>query len=159
LQTLTVTINAPDGEVGQRIYGWIRYDGKTYRGREAADLLVERQIRGVQAALKAGLAVKVNTVLVPGLNDLHVVALARRLRDLGVRLMNLMPLIPGGQMSDRRPPTCDELRLARDACEVLVPQFRKCEQCRADVIRFPKSGGAQHSRARPQRTSGCQRPA
>jgi nitrogen fixation protein NifB len=59
------------------------------------------------------------------------------LRELGVLLMNLMPLIPGGQMSDRRPPTCEELRQARDACAAWVPQFRKCEQCRADVIRFP----------------------
>jgi nitrogen fixation protein NifB len=138
IQALTVTVNAPDGKVGEQIYGWIRYDGKTYRGREAAELLIERQMCGIRAALEAGLAVKVNTVLVPGINDRHVARLARQLRELGVRLMNLMPLIPGGQMSDRHPPTCEELRWARDACEALVPQFRKCEQCRADVIRFPR---------------------
>ncbi len=138
IQALTVTVNAPDGEAGERIYGWARYEGTTYRGRAAADLLVERQMRGIQSALEAGLAVKVNTVLVPGVNDQHIARLARRLQGLGVRLMNIMPLIPGGRMRDRRPPTCEELRQAREACGMLVQQFHKCEQCRADVIRFPK---------------------
>jgi nitrogen fixation protein NifB len=137
VRALTVTVNAPDGEVGEQIYGWVRHDGTTYRGREGADLLVDRQMRGIQAALACGLAVKVNTVLVPGVNDAHVERLARRLQELGVQLMNLVPLIPGGQMCDRRPPTCEELRRAREACGTLVQQFRKCEQCRADVIRFP----------------------
>jgi nitrogen fixation protein NifB len=141
LQALTVTVNAPDGEIGERIYGWVRYDGTTCRGREAADLLVERQMQGIRAALAAGLAVKVNTVLVPGVNDQHIAPLARRLQKLGVHLMNIMPLIPGGQMSSLRPPTCEELQQAREACGALVQQFHKCEQCRADVIRFPRSGG------------------
>jgi nitrogen fixation protein NifB len=79
----------------------------------------------------------VNTVLIPGVNDRHVGALARRLKELGVPLMNLIPLIPGGKMRDHRAPTCDELRIARDECEQMLPQFRLCEQCRADVIRFP----------------------
>ena len=137
ITALTVTVNAPDGQVGQQIYAWVRYRGRTWRGREGAELLIERQMAGIEAALGAGLAVKVNTVLVPGVNDAHLVRLAGRLRDLGVRLMNVMPLIPGGQMADRRPPTCDELSQARAACAALVPQFHRCEQCSADVVRFP----------------------
>jgi len=140
ISALTATVNAPDGEVGQQIYAWVRYQGRTYRGREGAELLIERQMAGIEAALEAGLAVKVNTVLVPGVNDAHLVPLAERLRDLGVRLMNVMPLIPGGQMVDRRPPTCDELSVARAACAPLVPQFHKCEHCSADVVRFPGWG-------------------
>jgi nitrogen fixation protein NifB len=138
ISALTVTVNAPDGEIGQQIYARVRYRGMTYRGREGAELLIERQMTGIAAALGAGLAVKVNTVLVPGMNDAHLVRLAGRLRELGVHLMNVMPLIPGGQMADRRPPTCDELSYARAACAALVPQFRKCEQCSADVVRFPE---------------------
>jgi nitrogen fixation protein NifB len=135
---LTVTVNAPDGQAGQAIYAWVRYRGTTYRGQKGAELLVERQMSGIRAALEAGLAVKVNTVLVPGVSDAHLVRLAGRLEELGVRLMNVMALIPGGQMADRRPPTCDELMRAREACAALVPQFRSCEQCSADVVRFPR---------------------
>ena len=143
IQTLTVTVNAPDGEVGQSIYGWVSCDREVLRGRAAAELLVARQMGGIRAALDAGLAVKVNTVLVPGVNDVHLARLARRLQALGVHLMNIMPLIPGGQMADRRPPTCEEVQQAREACGELVRQFHKCEQCRADVIRFPGEGGTE----------------
>ena len=128
VSALTVTVNAPDGEVGEALY----------RGRAAADLLLERQFAGIRAALSAGLAVKVNTVLIPGVNGPHIARLAARLRDLGVRLMNLMPLIPAGLMRQERAPTCDELRQARAQCEAFIPQFRACEHCRADVVRFPR---------------------
>jgi nitrogen fixation protein NifB len=139
---VTVTMNAADPSVAERVYLWARYRGRTYRGAEAAALLVERQFAGVRAALAAGLAVKVNTVAIPGINlgddgPGHVVELAARLRELGVPLMNLMPLIPAGRLRDHRPPTCDELRAARVACETLVPQFRLCEHCRADIVHFP----------------------
>ncbi len=137
VEALTVTVNSVDAEVGERVYAWVRHDGVVYRGCEAAEVLIAAQARGVQAAFEAGLAVKVNTVLIPGVNDRHVVDVARRLRELGVRLMNLMPLIPGGRMRDLHAPTCEELRRARLACGEEIQQFRACEQCRADVVRFP----------------------
>ena len=135
---LTVTVNAPDAAVGAQIYTWVRHQGRVYRGPEGTGILFENQCRGIRAAVDAGLTLKVNTVLIPDVNDRHVVRLAQRLRDLGVRLMNLVPLIPGGQMRDRRAPTCAELRKARTECEAVVPQFRLCEQCRADVVRWPR---------------------
>jgi nitrogen fixation protein NifB len=138
VKALTVTVNAPDSIVGTNIYSWVRYHGVVYRGKEAADILLERQFHGIKAALSAGLRLKVNCVLVPGINDSHMVRLARLLRNAGVPLMNIMPLIPGGQMKDLRAPTCDEIRGARDACSALVTQFRRCEQCRADIIRMPR---------------------
>ena len=111
-------------------------------GQEAAELLIAKQLCGIQAALDAGLALKVNTVLIPGVNDQHVVRLARRMGDMGVHLMNIMPLIPAGKMKGHRAPTCDELIQARLDCEASVPQFRRCEQCRADVVRFPSRAGS-----------------
>jgi len=136
---LTVTVNAPDSQVGQHVYAWVRHEGTVYRGQEAAEILIAHQMRGLRAALGAGLAVKVNTVLVPGVNDGHVIVkLAHCLGEIGVRLMNIMPLIPAGQMIHHRAPTCDELRKAQSDCEKVIPQFRRCEHCSADVIRFPQ---------------------
>jgi molybdenum cofactor biosynthesis enzyme MoaA len=74
------------------------------RGQQAAEHLIERQRRGIRAASEAGLTLKVNTVLVPGVNDQHVARLAQQLGQMGVRLMNLMPLIPAGAMRALRPP-------------------------------------------------------
>ena len=113
---LTVTVNAPDSRVGQHIYAWVRYAGVAYRGQEASEVLLASQMRGIRAALEAGLVLKVNTVLIPGVNDHCLIELARRLRDAGVTLMNIMPLIPGGRMQDRRAPTCRELIEARADC-------------------------------------------
>jgi nitrogen fixation protein NifB len=106
-------------------------------------MLIAAQLRGIRAALAAGLALRVNTVLIPGVNDRHVRELARLLREAGVRLMNLMPLIPGGRMSGLRAPTAEELRQARLDCGQVIRQFWACEQCSADVARFPSREGAE----------------
>jgi nitrogen fixation protein NifB len=137
VRSLTVTVNAPDSRVGQRIYAWVRHQGVVYRGQQAAEILLASQMRGIRAALAAGLVLKVNTVFIPGVNDRHLTRLARRLREAGVHLMNIMPLIPGGLMKERRAPTCAELNAARSDCSRIVPQFRRCQQCSADVVRFP----------------------
>jgi len=137
VRAITVTVNAHDSTVGKHIYSWVKYQGAIYRGQEASDLLITKQFSGIRKALDAGLFVKVNTVLIPGINDRHIAKLALRLREAGVSLMNIMPLIPSGKMKDYRAPTCDELREARQDCEEITPQFYQCEQCRADVMYLP----------------------
>jgi nitrogen fixation protein NifB len=134
---LTVTVSAPDPVVASHIYAWARYDGRLYRGMEAAELLVEKQFRGLKAALTAGISLKVNSVLIPGVNDGALVDLARRLALMGVPIMNIMPLIPSGSMRALPAPTCEELRQIRQACAAFVRQFCRCEQCRADIIYLP----------------------
>lgn len=137
IRALTVTVNAPDSSVGKNIYSWVKYQGTVYRGEEAAALLITKQFSGIRKALDAGLSVKVNTVLIPGVNERYMVKLALQLREVGVNLMNIMPLIPSGKMKNYRAPTCDELGEVRRACEQIIPQFYRCEQCRADVIYLP----------------------
>ena len=136
---LTVTVNASDAVVGRQIYNWVRYDGQVLRGWEAAQLLISKQFLGIKKALDSGLSVKVNTVLIPGVNDNHVMTLASHLRDAGVRLMNIMPLIPSGKMKDLHAPTCEEMSHTRQSCEAFIPQFCRCEHCRADIIHFPNA--------------------
>ena len=137
VRALTVTVNAADSRVGKDIYSWVKFRGTVYRGEEAAALLIDRQFIGINKALDAGLCLKVNTVLIPGVNDRHMIALASRLKQAGVSLMNIMPLIPSGRMKHYRAPTCEELREVRRACAEIIPQFYRCEQCRADVVYLP----------------------
>lgn len=138
IRALTVTVNAPDNGIGKHIYSWVKYRGTIYRDEEAAALLIAKQFTGIKKALDAGLAVKVNTVLIPGVNDRHIMKLASLLRKTGVELMNIMPLIPSGKMKGYLAPTCDELRKARQDGEGIIPQFYRCEQCRADVVYLPE---------------------
>ena len=58
-------------------------------------------------------------------------------RDLGVYIMNIMPLIPAGRFKKLKAPSKDELDHIRDACSFYIRQFRLCKQCRADACGIP----------------------
>lgn len=137
IRAITVTVNAADSGIGKSIYSWVNYRGITYRGEEAASLLLERQFSGIRKAVDEGLKVKVNTVLIPGINDSIMPELATRIKDAGGTMMNIMPLIPSGLMRGLPSPSCDELRRARLECEGIIPQFHLCQQCRSDTIYLP----------------------
>jgi nitrogen fixation protein NifB len=133
VSTLTVTVNAIDPEIQAKIVNHIAYHGKVYRGVEAAEIQIKNQLAGIKAAVDAGVVVKVNTVLVPGINDKHVVEIARKMNELGVYIMNVMPLINQGAFADIEPPTAEERKAVQEACEPYVLQMRHCRQCRADA--------------------------
>ncbi len=135
--SVTVTINTVDPEIGAKIYSFVRYHDKTYKGVEAAKLLIENQFLGVKRASEAGLNVKVNTVLIPEINFEQIKEIARRSAECGALLMNIIPLIPLHRFEKLRAPECDELTIARTIAEEFLPQFRLCRQCRADAIGIP----------------------
>jgi len=137
IKALTVTINAADSQIGKNIYSWISYGETVYRGEDAASLLLAKQLSGIKKAADAGLSIKINTVLIPGVNDEQIPDLAIQIRKAGAKIMNIMPLIPSGKMKNWPSPSCDKLRKARRECEKIIPQFRRCEQCRADVMYLP----------------------
>jgi len=139
LDFLTVTINAATPGTAARICSWANYRGRMLRGLDGARVLVQNQFDGLKKAVSAGLEVKVNSVLVPGINETELPAIARRAASLGARIMNVMPLIPSGEFSDRKAPSCEKLNSVRLECERAIPVFRLCKQCRADSCGIPGS--------------------
>jgi nitrogen fixation protein NifB len=137
IHTVTVTVNAVDPDVGEQIYAHVRYRGRTYRGREGFELLSRNQLEGLRQAARRGIAVKVNTVLIPGVNDEHLPEIARLVRALGAMTLNVIPMIPLGVFAALSEPTPDQLSAAQDACESSIDQFRGCTRCRADAIGVP----------------------
>jgi nitrogen fixation protein NifB len=115
----------------------VRYHGKTYRGEEGAKILVENQFKGVEAAAKAGMIVKVNTVLVPEINAGEIEKIAKLAAEKGAILMNIIPMIPLYKFANLRAPECSDLEQARAIAEKYLPQFRLCKQCRADACGVP----------------------
>ncbi len=137
---LTITINCIDAAVGQHIYPWVFFNHRRLRGLEAAQTLIDRQLAGLKAAVAAGMLVKVNTVLIPGVNDHHVEAVAEEVKRLGAFLHNVMPLISDaahgtyfGVMGQRGPDEA-ELQKAREAAGMSMRQMSHCQQCRADAV-------------------------
>ena len=64
------------------------------RDPRARRRLLERQWDGLARAVRAGLVVKVNSVLIPGVNDLELPAIAMLAAEYGAHLSNILPLIP-----------------------------------------------------------------
>jgi nitrogen fixation protein NifB len=133
LNNLTVTVNAVDPRVGAKIYAHVIREKRIYRGEEAAALLWSRQKEGIERAVDCGLRVKVNTILIPGINDEGLAHLALAVSRLGVSLMNLVPLIPRGDFCHIHPPSGKMLRALRVRLQEFLPQMGWCRQCRADA--------------------------
>jgi len=145
LRAVTVTINAVRSEVAARIYSWAHIEGKLLLGRDAAREILQRQWLGLARAVAAGLLVKVNSVLIPGVNDDHLPAVAQRAGELGAHRQNVMPLLPRGRMQQRRAPTRREVAYVQSQCGRWLRQFRGCTQCSADAIEMPPTGASGES--------------
>ncbi|NMG44450.1 nitrogenase cofactor biosynthesis protein NifB [Aromatoleum toluvorans] len=137
---VTITINMVDPEVGARIYPWIYYRHKRFHGVEAARILHERQMLGLERLVAAGVLVKVNSVMIPGINDAHLVAVNAAVKARGAFLHNIMPLISDPAhgthfgLTGQRGPTPEELKTLQDRCEGDMQLMRHCRQCRADAV-------------------------
>ncbi len=133
---VTVTINTVDPKIGAQIYAWVR-DGKTvYRGEAAASLLLERQLSAVAALKAAGITVKVNTILVPGVNEDHAPLVAERMRYLGVDVMNCIAVYPvkDTPFEGKEEIPADVMSEIRAGISEIVPQMEHCTRCRADAV-------------------------
>jgi len=148
VSTVSVTVNAVDPNVGREFYCRVYLNGQNYY-ENAFEVLSVRQMAGIEAAASEGIAVKVNTVLVPELNGDHIEELAKAMKDLGVCLMNIMPLKPIGEMSGYRAPNCLEMEDARYMAERHIEVFRACKQCRADAVGIPGLESHQHNHSAP----------
>ena len=137
---VTITINMVDPKVGEKIYPWVRFNRKRYKGVEAARILHERQMEGLQALQEADILCKVNSVMIPGINDEHLVEVDEVIRSKGAFLHNIMPLISAPEhgthfgLTGQRGPTPKELKTLQDNCSGNMKMMRHCRQCRADAV-------------------------
>ena len=134
---LTVTVNGVDPAVVTRLQPWVKKDGTITMGKEGARILIKNQLKGIKAAARRGIFVKINTVVVPGINDFHVETVARTVRKRGAGLLNLIPVIPRGDLSEIDSPGQCYLKGIKERCKTIIPLFEKCKQCRADAAGIP----------------------
>ncbi len=137
IDSLTVTVNAVDPEIEAKINGGITYHGKRHAGVEGAGILIKNQLEGIKKVSTAGITVKVNTVLVPGINDHHIEEVAKIVRDAGASIYNIIPLIPQHELAYCSAPTCALIDGTWQQAEKHIDVFRHCQRCRADAIGVP----------------------
>lgn len=73
----TVTVNAVYPAVLKNICAYIIYHGQYMTGEAAARYLILAQLMGIEKIARLGVVVKINTVLIPGVNEHQVEEVAR----------------------------------------------------------------------------------
>ncbi len=102
----------------------------------AASLLLDRQLQAIAGLKAKDFRVKVNTVVIPGVNDYHVPAIAQKIAGLGVDLHNLIAMIPvpGTPLGKVSSPSLEFMASLRRTAESHLPQMHHCMRCRADAV-------------------------
>ncbi len=137
---VTITINMVDPEIGTKIYPWIFYRNRRYTGLEASRILHERQMLGLEMLTTRGILTKINSVMIPGVNDEHLLEVNKWVKERGAFLHNVMPLISDPAhgthfgLTGQRGPKAMELKALQDKLEGGAKLMRHCRQCRADAV-------------------------
>jgi nitrogenase molybdenum-iron protein NifN len=149
---VTITINTIDPEIGAKLYEEVNYLGTTYKGREAAEILLHNQLSGLKYLSSKGLVCKVNIVMVKGVNDEKIPEVVKKVKECGAFITNIMQMIPAPDSVFEKMPLVSQLELnnMRKNCEMDLKQMYHCKQCRADAI-----GTLAQDRSIEFRCGGC----
>ncbi|EKQ52384.1 MAG: nitrogenase cofactor biosynthesis protein NifB [Clostridium sp. Maddingley MBC34-26] len=133
---VTITINGVDPKITGKVYKYIDYLGIRYSGESGAEILLNNQLSGLKYLADRGVVCKVNIVMLKGINDNHIEDIARKVKELGATVTNIIKMIPvKGSVFEQIPLSSDkEVMDLRKKCEVHISQMYHCKQCRADAI-------------------------
>ncbi len=136
IKFITVTLNATDAAIASKIYKYVNYKGVCYKGNEAAELLLEKQLDGIRTAILEGFTVKINSVLIPGINDNHIKEMSESIKKMGVYLFNVMPMIPAEKSFFQK--IGIQAATRQDITDVTsgltgINIMKHCRQCRSDA--------------------------
>jgi len=133
---VTITVCAVDPTVGAKIYSWVKDGNVVYRGTQGAELLLSRQLAAIKKLKENNITIKVNCIVIPGINDHHIEDVAKMMKGLGVDLFNAMAMFPNvntpfGNIEQPSKKVMEEIRAT---AEQYLPQMRHCTRCRADAV-------------------------
>lgn len=137
---VTVTLNTVDAEIGLKIYDSI--GGK--KGLGAVQRLIGNQLLGIRMLAAENVIVKINSVLIPGVNDDHIKEVAAKAKELGAYIHNIIPLMSKKEYGTKfaslgiSEPDCAMIeKVQRGSLEVMGDSDRvmkHCKRCRADAV-------------------------
>ncbi|MDC7232463.1 MAG: radical SAM protein [Spirochaetales bacterium] len=132
---VTITVNGVDPETAGRAYRWIRHNKKVYRGKAAGEIIMNEQLQAVRELRDQGILVKINSIIIPGVNDHHIPEIARITGGLGATTQNCLPLLPvkGTDFGHLPHPAHEQVQDIRKKSGEFIPQMGHCRRCRADA--------------------------
>jgi MoaA/NifB/PqqE/SkfB family radical SAM enzyme len=133
---VTVTVNTVNAQTGAQIYDSVNYLGKTYHGVEGAAILLQNQLSGIRYLSARGIVIKVNIVLLKGINETEIPEVMETIKECGCTIANIMQLIPvkGSKFEYMELVSNVDHNRIRKECARILPQMYHCRQCRADAV-------------------------
>lgn len=133
---VTVTVNTLRVGTAESVYSWMRIGKRLRRPHEGAPLLLAAQQEAMRGVKAHGMLLKVNFVLLPGINDGEVDEVARFAADIGADLFNVLPYqpAPGSVLEHLPSPTGEEVKAAQTVAGAHLRQMTHCARCRADAV-------------------------
>jgi nitrogen fixation protein NifB len=132
---VTITINAVDPKIGSKIYKWMRINKHVYRGEEGARILMNQQLAAVSKLHAKRIIVKINSIIVPGINDEHIQEVAIKCKELGADVINCIPMLPTADtpFGTLEEPSKAMVFKTRLLASEHIPLVSHCVRCRADA--------------------------
>lgn len=133
---VTLTINGIKPEHIEDVYAWVRFRGRLRPGRAGVELLLERQWEALRQLREMNFTVKVNSIVIPGMNEHIIPEISEKISALGVAMHNCIPLIaaPGARFENREEPSKDMMKQLKTEVEKHLPAMGHCSRCRADAV-------------------------
>ncbi|CAN2039288.1 FeMo cofactor biosynthesis protein NifB [Candidatus Magnetomoraceae bacterium gMMP-15] len=133
---VTITVNAIDPEIGEKIYSWVRYKKRVRRADEGFKILYEKQIEAIKGLKQRNITVKVNSIIIPGINDEHIQAVAKKMSELDVNIMNCIPYYQnkGSAFENIEEPSKKMVSSIRKEASKYIKMMHHCTRCRADAV-------------------------
>lgn len=140
IKYVTVTKNAFSPEVADSIYGYINFNNEKNSGIDICSEFLKLQIEGIKELIKNGITVKVNTVLLPGINEKEIRLIAKEVSELKVYTMNIIPWLKiEGSHYDKigmAEPTHEMVCEARKRASEHMNLMKHCKRCRSDAAGY-----------------------
>lgn len=135
---VTITMNAVDMEVSNKIYEYITIQDQLCSGKDACSYLFEKQLKALRHLKETDIYVKINTVAMKGINESQIQPIAKLAREYDCHVMNIIPLLPVAQtpFEHLAPHSGDELAKLRSSASSYVDIMTHCQRCRSDAVGY-----------------------
>ncbi|MCL0106854.1 radical SAM protein [Thermodesulfovibrionales bacterium] len=133
---VTITVNAVDPEIGAQIYSFIRYGKRVLSPEFGIKILLEKQLEAIKKLKERGVTTKINTIILPGINEDHIEDIAKKMSELGVDILNRVPFYPnkGSAFAHLPEASKETVKKIRKKAAQYIPQMYHCGRCRADAV-------------------------
>lgn len=133
---VSITISAVDPEIGVKVYSWIRDSKRPFRGTTGAGIILERQLAAIKALKEHGIIVKINSIVIPGVNEHHIADISKKVSGLGADIHNCIALVPveNTPLGNTEEPSEELMQSVRQQCGNYTKQMLHCTRCRADAV-------------------------